>query len=333
MNAQERSHGGGTSSRIRAEAASWVTRLHGPDRSPAIEHGLKEWLDEDSAHAKAFELATEVWQETADLPGTLPARQSRLAPVERPRRLRLVLAFTAIVGLCAVGLACYSYYGRDSVLTTGVGERRTVSLPDGSRIEINTSSQLVVKYDEQVRKVILKSGEAYFDVAKHQQRPFIVVAGEREVVAIGTEFLVRHEDSIVTVTLLEGRVAVAPATARNEQDRPAPQVRVLAAGQRLKFARSEPPVLDTPSIERETAWQRGQLLFEDTPLKEAVSEFNRYSLVKIELATPALDRIRVGGTFRIGDSASFARAVAESNHLAVIDRAHGVVLTRIQDPN
>ncbi|MEJ0037788.1 MAG: FecR family protein [Gammaproteobacteria bacterium] len=330
MNAQERNFTGGTSSRIRAEAASWVTRLHGPDRSPAMERGLKRWLDEDSTHAKAFELATEVWQETADLPGTLPGKQSRSELPERPRRLRLVLVCMAIVFLFATGII---YYSSDNALTTGVGERRVVSLPDGSRVELNTSSQLVVKYDEQVRKVILTSGEAYFDVAKHQQRPFVVVAGEREVTAVGTEFLVRHEDSSVSVTLLEGRVAVALAAGANKEkeDGAGPQVSMLTVGQRLKFEHAGPPVLDTPSIEKATAWQRGQLLFEDTPLQEAVSEFNRYSRIRIELATAELGRIRVGGKFRIGDSSSFARAVAEANHLAVIDRANEVLLSRVQE--
>jgi transmembrane sensor len=119
---------------------------------------------------------------------------------------------------------------------------------------------------------------------------------------------------------------------------------VLSPGQRLRVANvSEkvskrlpekaadgPPksVIDTPHLEKITAWQRGQVVFEDTPLNEAVTEFNRYSETKIQLDGADLDHIRVGGTFKVGDIASFVEAIAAYHHLQVIANGREVVLTR-----
>lgn len=320
------------SRQIRAEAASWVTRLHGPDRNADVEAGLKRWLAQDPAHAKAFELATEVWQETAELPADLP---KRTLPADRTglrSRLRPVLASAATIGVGAVGLFLYVHFIAETTFTTGVGEQRTVTLSDGTRVELNTRSALTVKYSERMRQVILKGGEAYFDVATNKERPFIVVAGGREVIALGTEFLVRRDADEITVTLLEGRVAVAPAIEAEAQRKAGSDVLVLQPGQRLRLADISPPVLDLPSMEKVTAWQRGQVIFEDTPLAEAMAEFNRYNATRIELESDELARIRVGGTFRVGDVSSFAHAVADSHALEVIDRGQRVLLIRVKNP-
>src|SRR5262249_22327407 len=151
------------------------------------------------------------------LPGSLPKRDFNFH-YSRPRKgsPRIVLAYAAAVGLIAAGLVYYSYDIRRSTLATGIGEQRTITLEDGTRVELNTSSELRVRYDEHTRKVILKAGEAYFDVAQQLQRPFIVAAGKQQVVALGTAFMVRRDYDSITVTLLDGRVAVTPSNSNTD---------------------------------------------------------------------------------------------------------------------
>jgi len=319
-----------SSRRIRAEAASWVTRLHGPDRDTEMESGLKRWLAQDAAHARAFELATEVWQETSELPGSLPS--APLAAVrEESRRFRRKpwRAVAATLSAVVLGLFAYLHLSATPTYSTGIGEQRTVTLPDGSRVELNTHSEIVVKYNERMRRVILSGGEAYFDVAGNKDRPFVVVAGGREVIALGTVFLVRREVDEVAVTLLEGRVAVAPGSSDTRRGKlTGADVHVLHVGQRLRIGEKSLPVVDTPSLDTVTSWRRGQLVFDDTPLTDAAKEFNRYSEVHVELGSGDLANIRVGGTFRVGDVSSFARAVADAHELEVIDRGRQVLLMR-----
>jgi len=307
--------------RARAEAASWVTRLHGPNRSPELEAGLRAWLALDVSHRDAFELATEVWQKTADLPGKLPARDWEFRSSRRQRRTVIRKWAIAAAAIAAIAIAARFYLDQARVMKTGVGEQRVMTLPDGSRVELNTGSRMVLAYSEDVRKVLLESGEVWFDVARDPSRPFIVVAGDRSITALGTSFIVRREESGLTVTLLAGKLAVAVDSTAKPAAQEARADTILQPGERLTLSTKAPPSVDSPELARVTAWQRGQVLFEDTPLADAIGDFNRYStrklICKLKRETDACARIRVGGTFHVGDVVSFARAVAASNGLGV----------------
>ncbi len=236
----------------------------------------------------------------------------------------------AAVAVCLLvaGIALQHFFLHPSV-STAVGEQRTLNLEDGTRIELNTDSRVVVNFDRHTRTVVLESGEAYFQVAR-EQRPFIVVAGERKILALGTTFTVRRDESAddpVTVTLIEGRVAVAPVDVSNTLAQvPAPEVKILNPGERLRVRKHAKPTVDSPAIDKATGWMRGQLIFDHTPLKEAVEEFNRYSALKIKVASEQTGAIPVGGIFRISDSKSFARAVAETYDLQVVQHDNELVL-------
>jgi transmembrane sensor len=311
--------------RAQSEAAVWISLLHSSERNAEMEAGLKRWIAADPLHAAAWEVATDIWNDTAGLPRRIPSPR---AVTSRSRRayLKPVLAVSA---LCVVFAGAALQHFLRSGVSTAVGEQRTLSLEDGTRVELNTDSHLVVKYDARTRTVVLESGEAYFQVAR-EQRPFVVVAGERKILALGTAFTVRRDetaDDPVTVTLIEGRVSVVPVDAMSgSSTTTSSEVKVLNPGQRLHVRRHDAPTLDAPSMEKVTGWMRGQLIFDHTPLREAIAEFNRYSPLKIKVATAQVAAIPVGGIFRIGDSKSFARAVAETYNLRLTLRDSELVL-------
>jgi transmembrane sensor len=307
--------------RIRAQAALWVTELHSPDRDAALEERLRRWIAEDPRHAAAFELATEAWQRSGDLPAFLPKRA-------RPKVSGKALAGMAI--LCAAIISA-SYLLRDPTLVTGPGEQRTVELSDGTQVSLNANSRVVIQYDDRVRKLTLSSGEVLFNVLKHQLRPFVVIVGDQKIIAMGTSFLVRRDQptgSAFAVTLVEGRVAIEPISWPDVlPSEPVSGLKLLNAGERLQFADDATEKRDSPSIERVTAWRRGQLIFDDTSLSEAAAEFNRYGHDKIRIDSPVLGKLRVGGVFRIGDPSSFAQAMASAYHLRIINHGDTIVLT------
>jgi transmembrane sensor len=317
MNSLNRESATQNARRIRAEAAVWIARKHRSDWNAVDEAVLNDWLAEDPAHAVEFQLATDVW----DAPGSVP-----LPPPRRPI-LRPVLALTAVLVLA---IACVVAYFMPSDLVTRVGERRTVTLADGTRVELNTNTRIRVLYNAHQRKVALNSGEAYFNVSKHEPRPFIVVAGDRKIIATGTSFTVYRDDSSgkqLTVTLIEGRVAVAPLhTPDSLQWGSTPDVTMLIAGERAKFRNLPPPVVDNPPLGRVTSWRDGRLSFVDTPLGEAVAEFNRYNVRQITVRSPEATTIHVNGVFRVEDASSFITTVAEANHLALRPREGELIL-------
>jgi transmembrane sensor len=196
-------------------------------------------------------------------------------------------------------------------------------LNDGTRVFLNTATQIVVNYDDAARRVELKTGEALFNVMKDPRRPFIVTVGGQEVRALGTSFVIRKDSDRVAVTLVEGKVSVQPVAVAS----PSYQTFTLTPGQRVTFAVGAPPQLDTPSIETSTAWRRGQVVLDDTPLATAASEMNRYSAVKVVIVRADVERLQVSGLFQAGDSVSFANAVARVHDLQVTQEGDEIILS------
>ena len=318
----------------RAEAAAWVARLHSSDRTLELESGFKRWMEADAAHRRAFEIATEAWE----LGGSIPAsRFPRIAhPGRAPRSLISAPRLAIAAALCAVAIGAAFFINRDnSAVTTGVGEQRMLTLEDGSRIYLNTDTRLTVHFDKDQRLVRLAEGEALFDVAKNPSRPFIVDAGDKQVRAVGTEFLVRRDPHEFSVTLMEGKVAISsdlsfdPRTPR-EGGRVRESPSILAPGQRIVFADNKPPTLDQPQLDNVTAWRRGEVVLDKTRLEDAAEEMNRYSQVKLVVDNPETANIRLSGIFRAGDSARFAEAVAETYHLHVDRQRAQIVISGVR---
>ena len=224
----------------RAEAAAWITRLHGPNRTPEMEAGFRQWLSESPENRIEFEGLTDIWTAV----GTLTAagtprlerwehsaesrelwelRSGRLANSRqwRPARrsLRRIGLFAAVAAAALVFILVASWPVRSGFppsYETGIGEGRTVQLSDKSRVWMNSNTRLRVAFDSRERRVELIRGEALFEVAKHASRPFVVAVGGHSITALGTSFVVRYESSRTAVTLVEGKVAISPSSTEGE---------------------------------------------------------------------------------------------------------------------
>jgi transmembrane sensor len=328
-----------------AEASVWIAKMHGDSRGRAIEQGLRRWLREDPENARAFELATEVWDEAENLRRFVVFRPSAAAKPRRRSSGPLIAAAAFGMLLIAVGIVWSQYAG---MIATGVGEQRQLVLQDGTRVFLNTDTRIVVKYDKAARRVEMRRGEALFNVAKRSDWPFIVTAGDRQVRALGTAFVVRRDAQRVAVTLVEGSVLVSPVMSAVNNLKP-PSIEgpgaieqtpatasssqggsgefTLTPGQRLTFDAGAATKLDTPSVEKTTAWRRGQVILDDTPLQAAANEMNRYNEIKLVVQDPAAAGVLINGLFQAGDSTHFANAVAQAYGLTVIERGDEIVLS------
>ena len=190
----------------RAEAAAWIVRLHGPHRSPELEAAFRDWLAANPENGKQFERVTEVWDAGSSVPVAGAPRLARWKE-SAPQRTLAAAVLLVICGL--VGWGVWRAWA-DPTYTTGIGEQRIVRLDDGTRLSLNSVTRVRIAYDDSERRVELERGEAYFEVAHNPARPFIVTAGNHQVTALGTVFVVRYEAAQTAVTLLEGKVAVLP---------------------------------------------------------------------------------------------------------------------------
>lgn len=215
---------------------------------------------------------------------------------------RRVLAPTG--ALMVLGLLAYAVYwalpgmsGAERVIVADVGRTRAVSLSDGSRLLLDSGSQVRVAFSGTARDIELLRGQGHFEVAADARRPFRVHTRTVEVVAIGTAFDVADLPTRTTVTLIEGRVNVRSIAGTTS----VPQ-RLEIPGQQLGID-SDGQLLDRKEVKVEsaTAWQRGNLVIDDAPLAEALAIMNRYSNTRIVVEGTALQSRRVSGVFRIGD--------------------------------
>jgi transmembrane sensor len=307
----------------RAEAAAWIVRLHGPHRSAELEAGFRAWLEADAENGRQFERVTEVWEAGSALSTAGVPRVARWREEPAPRRWALAAMVLLALGLGTWGV---DYFWLNPSYATRLGEQRLVRLDDGTRIAMNSSTRIHLAYRDDERRVRLDRGEAYFEVARDPGRPFIVIAGDHHVTALGTAFVVRHENGGTAVTLVEGKVAVfegghavpthSPQTAAPEA---APDNRiVLSPGQRLTFVGRGTPRLDQPRIDAVTAWRRGEVMLDNTTLADAVAEMNRYDERLLIIDDPRAAAMRVSGIYHAGDSAGFARTVAALYGLQVV---------------
>lgn len=342
---QRRSRDGVTSApppEIAAEAAVWIARLHGPDRSPRMERECLEWQARSAAHRLAFERCTDVWEEVAgvrlaDAYASSSSRAStdtswtgRVGDAGSVKRSRGLFAMAFALLIAALGLSVH-FWGNSDVYATKVGEQQLVVLDDGTRMTLNTDTRVRVELSRQLRSVNVLAGEALFEVAKDLRRPFIVRVAQSEVVAVGTVFDVQlgdsgaHTSDALVVTLLEGQVTVrAFSSEAGSGIAPAKPV-LMQAGERMRLAkeggRSMAPAtqkIDRPRMDQVVAWRRNEAVFDDVSLRDAVAEMNRYNRTPIVLVGDAsLAQLRVSGLYRTGDNASFAQAVALLHGLVV----------------
>lgn len=334
-----------------AEAASyWYVRRDGRDLSVGEQAEFDCWMQESPVHAKQFARMATAWNLYGDHendPGLAALRSAALAhPPSYRRRLWQVAvgglaAASLVAGITLLGPAyrvtdtieTASHDGApnaaslpDSTHATRKGEMRTVVLADGSKVTLNTDSEVRVAFSAQRRIVNLVHGQALFEVAHDAARPFVVEAADRNVTALGTVFEVRLDPGRMEVTLVEGNVVVdRQASANAVRTHLTPTM--LRPGQELVAELGSAQRVVAVDIGTKLRWREGFVEFADEPLGEAVAEINRYSNRPVVVADERLAAQRISGVFRTGDPTRFVAIVGEILPIEVQARLDRIELT------
>lgn len=304
---------------IADEAARWFA-----DRDSGLlkdESELTAWLAADPRHAEAFAEMEAVW---SDLGGVVPSAAVRasLPPVpsrghgndnHRGRRAWLSTAVAASVAIVAFGLVDDWPMRVRADAVTATGEQRTIAMPDGSRVILNTHSAVAFDYRPNARIVRLLRGEAAFTVAPDPARPFTVEANGGSTTAMGTRFVVREDGDDTRVAVTEHKVRVAcPQSGSNAI--------MLPEGQSLVYGPDRPWGVRVPVPAGEAdAWTQGEMVFENRPLSEVVAELNRYHAGYIRVIGDDVRNRHVSGVFSIADPVG---AIAKLQHSLGLRSVH-----------
>ncbi|MEM8497676.1 MAG: FecR domain-containing protein [Pseudomonadota bacterium] len=321
---------------IEKQSCDWVAAM---DRglSESEKSHLENWLEESPLHAETLVKVAATWdlldvlkpvaqlvpleQSDASVDTSMQVPDQQASENNTRAKPMALISMAAAVLLCVVALLNWGEFQREvnsdvelataaysSHFTTAVGETSLVSLPDGSTVNINTDSKLLVSFEPGARTIVLLRGEAYFDVAKDSANPFSVAAGANKVIAVGTAFNVEiSADEEMEVVVTEGRVQLEHGFSKVDlmSEKDGDQMPLyLSNGESIVVSGSgeRTSVVKTDNIDAKLAWRAGRLIFEGEPLEFVVEEINRYTALSFEISDPAIRDIPVGGFFKAGDT-------------------------------
>lgn len=317
-----------SSKRIEREAMAWITRLSNDTAGEQAYLDFALWLEADPAHASAYDQAEALWldlgcvkyapeesthsgealtnqphPDSAELTLSLPLWQQGRA-VFAAASIAVAIAVTAMLGLQQPESVLF-----EQALQTDIGGQASESLPDGSKLMLNTNTELSVRYTDTAREIMLLKGEAFFSVAKDENRPFVVNLPDGAVTAVGTAFNIEIEPQQTLVTVTEGVIRV------NEHNDRAQHADVLTArqGDQIEInpvdGMSRSRVHDVNDF---TAWQQNDLVFRKARLATVISELNRYTERKIKIADRRLALRSVSGIFKLDKPMETLKAIESS---------------------
>ena len=307
---------------IEEEASAWLVVFGRESVSDQEKADFEHWLERSERHRITFNELAMLWGEMAVLKELDDIAESSAEFIDArsplwQRKGLMSLAASFFVAVFISGVFYFNNgYGlnQQASYVTAMGEQRSIHLSDGTIIQLNTNSQIEVRYSKTVRSIYLRQGEGFFEVAKNKSRPFKVYAGEGVVRAVGTAFSVRlMAEQEVEVIVEEGRVALSRQAldsivsliesppSNESQDRP--PIAELTAGQSAVFAQKIQTLEHMPATEinRKLAWRQGMLAYAGDPLSSVVDDVSRYTNIKIEITDPALRGMQVAGHFRVGE--------------------------------
>jgi transmembrane sensor len=299
---------------IVAQASEHLVALWSGELDPARQGDIERWR---SAHPD-HELAWQRLESIRHALGSVPRETARKALLDAPsaiigRRRALQLLGIAAMGIVAVPLArdtaAWQRFAADHRSVTG--ERRSIALPDGTQLLLNTGSAVDIDYGPAQRRIVLRAGEIFIATARDpaaSPRPFSVHTRHGTALALGTRYAVRLDESETRVAVFEGSVRVAPQGALA-------QARTLAAGERARFS-SIGVSMPESAGRADDAWTRGQLMVERIRLADLLTELRRY---RRGLLTwdGALADLRITGVFSVDDTELALASLAQSLPLAV----------------
>ncbi len=311
---------------IGERAANWVQRREFWMWTEQDAEALEAWLAESLAHRIAYTRTETAWKRTTRVTALRTAMGAARSAKHGWLSQIWVRTAAALIFVTAVGFGMEQHFRpeAETIYSTAVGERETITLADGSRIELNTDTTLRASGSASRRRVTLAKGEAFFDIKHDSANPFAVIVGNHRITDLGTKFLVRSEPNRLEVALVEGRAAFDAAGGRTQ-----PPI-VLAPGDSLVVADNQIRTTRKTSqtLSDELGWRYGMLVFENTSLGEAADQINRYNAQKVIVADASTAKLKISATFPTNGIEDFVQMAHALLGLRVEHRAGEVVISR-----
>ncbi len=308
--------------RLRKEAVAWVIRLQNSGLSQEDHQAFEAWQAQSPKHALIYCTVSRVW-DSPELT-TAAAVVAGASPSWLESKPTFSLRWPVLAAACLVFVALLADHFDISIrwqadYQTGVGERRTVELPDRSIATLNTQSAVVLLFDSGVRRVRLLKGEVLFDIQQDAARPFLVETAEAVVRAVGTAFVVRAKSSGEHITVLEGTVEV-----RSKDQAVSPAA--VTAGSQIQMEHGHMGRPHSVNVPTASAWLQGRLIVNGVPFAQVLEELRRYHPGTIVLLNQSVGTTNVTGTYNVDDPVAALELLVKTVPVSMVGLANRLVL-------
>jgi len=298
-----------------SEAANWQAQLSSDLVTDQQHHEFAQWLQKDQANKQAWQEINSFWNGLDELSeadvSTEPVflcetdildfdqhdtiafqtvdqqiKKASFLPAQRLSKSILGIA-ASLLFVVTLFYTQADYWFAD--YKTVPGELRSIQLSDGSMVMLSTDTFISVDYTEEKRQLTLHQGEAYFDVAADKSRPFIVTTKTGHIRALGTEFDIKSGGDEALVTVFEHAVKVSLDNGQ--------AIESLSEGQQLVFTDEKIELPITANLSRAQSWRDQQIVFQNKPLVDVITELNRYRSGMVFIVNSDIKSLSVTGVF------------------------------------
>ncbi len=314
------------------QAEDWLITIQGSDVSIFDMHRFEKWLMADKRHYHCFERVLRRWNQVSELIDSeahrtlesnlnnaraifrdadeIPSKTPVVSFTQRMSRRINSYKYSAIAACVLFAfVAVFAFTQLNQVETqrfsAAKGEMLTAELSDGSRIVLSGNTLIETKMMRDERHVKLLSGQAFFDIAKNEQRPFYVEAGETRVKVVGTAFDINKSSRHIRVAVEEGVVEVSKDVTHESYDNKTTTTQItLTRGQMVKTQNSKHADFSAVSeiaLEDISPWQNGRLRYNDASLADITADANRFYKNRIVIASEGIEDLRVTASFKVED--------------------------------
>ncbi|WP_151813868.1 FecR domain-containing protein [Acinetobacter ursingii] len=305
-------------SEILEQAVEWLMRIKQGSLTESEYNQFEEWQNRSGLHQKIWQKALELEQKFQQLPSNIAISVIQKRPLKSHLNNGLFVLGLLPTIYCLYWINQQQQWTADYRSVTG--EQRTVQLPDGGKIVLNTNSAIDVQYTGEQRKIILRKGEIWIETHHDSQhRPFVVYTQQGQAQALGTKYLVKMNANLSYVAVVKGAVKV-------QAQANLPHHQILNMGQQIAFNQHTiQPVQDFDVSQ--LAWTKGLLMVDEVPLSQFVKRLGPYQKGMIYLDSD-IENVKISGTYPINNLAQ-AYAMLEHTYSIKVDHYAMGHVTRI----
>ena len=312
-----------------------IVRYFAKEATPDELNELQDWLALDSNNIIEFQKLQKIYSVTAlkkttfeisnsweNIKSKIKTEKPKIIPFYQTRVFKIAASIIAFIAISFV-----IYQSTKTTITDYTAKNQTlnITLPDNSIAYLNRNSHISVDlddYKEETRNLILK-GEAFFEVEKNPEKPFIVTVSDIKIKVLGTSFDIKETDENVSVTVKTGKVKVFQTS--NESN-----FVELVTNESVVFSKTSKAFKESEADSNVISWKTGVFIFEEETLENVVIHLNKHYSSKITV-TNNLKNLKYTGTIKDLDFESSVKLLELTFNIKSVKTENGYLLKGADD--